>query len=693
MNIFELGAKISLDSSAFEKGISLAKGSMAAIGSAIGAAGAAVGAFAKESLEAYASYEQLVGGVETLFGDSADKIKDYADAAYQTAGMSANDYMETVTAFSASLINSLEGDTDKAADQADKAIRDMSDNANKMGVDIENIQNAYRGFARGNFTMLDNLSLGYSGTKEGMEELLARAEEIAGVHFDISSYSDIIDAIHVIQEDMGIAGTTARESASTIEGSVNTMKGAWSNLVVELAKDNGDIEGSIDKLIDSVLTVGENVLPRVEKILNGVMTLIRKGTPRITKLIPKLVSQYLPEIINLGTELIIGLTEGMTENLPEIMSAAGKIISELVRGIMTLLPMLADSGLQIVLMLARYLTDNIPTLAPKAIDMMLTIVDALLDSNTLSLLVDAAIGVIMALADYLLQPDVINKLIVKIPEIVAKLVKGLVDNAGKLIEAATEIIRKLYEYLTDGDNLMQIFSAGASIVISLISGLGSMAVELGNAVLKIAGDIADKLGLGEYWESGVQVIEDFMQGIRDRFPFLADLVEGISDYINQSLFPDEGEFSRVERPDLSGVDAAVAKSRMENAANLIGYAQQQVAGNARNFWGDVSAAENSKYGGSHRRAKGGIVRKPELSLVGEAGAEAIMPLENNTEWIDKLADRIGRRGDINITLNVEGGIASDYDVDRLVDRLAETIDRKLGERQIAADRAIGGVSW
>ena len=165
MNIFELGAKITLDSSSFERGISLAKGSMKAIGAAIGAAGAAVGAFAKESLEAYASYEQLVGGVETLFGDSAGKIKEYADAAYQTAGMSANDYMETVTAFSASLINSLEGDTDKAADQADKAIRDMSDNANKMGTDIENIQNAYRGFARGNFTILDNLSLGYAGTK------------------------------------------------------------------------------------------------------------------------------------------------------------------------------------------------------------------------------------------------------------------------------------------------------------------------------------------------------------------------------------------------------------------------------------------------------------------------------------------------------------------------------------------------
>lgn len=691
MNIFEIGAKISLDSSAFEKGINLAKGSMAAIGAAIGAAGAAVGVFAKESLEAYASYEQLVGGVETLFGDSADKIKEYAGAAYQTAGMSANDYMETVTAFSASLINSLGGDTDKAADQADKAIRDMSDNANKMGVDIENIQNAYRGFARGNFTMLDNLSLGYAGTKEGMEELLARAEEIAGVHFDISSYSDIIDAIHVIQEDMGIAKATEMEAATTIEGSVKTMQGAWKNLVVELAKDNGDIEGSIDKLIDSVLTVGENVIPRVEKILNGVMALIRKGIPRITKLIPKLVSQYLPEIINLGTELIIGLTEGMTENLPEIMTAAGKIISELVRGIMTLLPMLADSGLQIVLMLAKYLTDNIPTLAPKALDMILTIIDALLDSNTLSLLVDAAIGIIMALADYLLQPDVINKLIIKIPEIIVKLVKGLVDNAGKLIEAATTIIEKLYDYLTDSDNLMKIFTAGASIVVALISGLGSMAVELGTAVLKIASDIANKLGLGEYWESGAQMIEDFMDGVREKFPILADLVDGIADYLNQSLNSDEGEFVKAERPDLSGVDTERIKSRMQTTAELMAYSAEQTTGAAMRFWEGVGSLNTR--GDGHRRAKGGIVRKPELSLVGEAGAEAILPLENNTEWIDKLADRIGRKGDINITLNVEGGISSDYDVDRLVDRLSESIDRKLAERQIAADRAIGGVSW
>lgn len=692
MNIFELGAKITLDSSSFERGISLAKGSMKAIGTAIGAAGAAVGAFAKESLEAYASYEQLVGGVETLFGDSADKIKEYADAAYQTAGMSANDYMETVTAFSASLINSLEGDTDKAADQADKAIRDMSDNANKMGTDIENIQNAYRGFARGNFTMLDNLSLGYAGTKEGMEELLARAEEIAGVHFDISSYSDIIDAIHVIQEDMGIAKATEMEAATTIEGSVKAMQGAWKNLVVEIAKDNGDIDGSIDKLIDSVLTVGDNILPRVEKILNGIMTLIRKGIPRITKLIPKLVSQYLPELVNLGTELLASLTEGITESLPELLTAAMQIMEELASGIYTLLPMLANIGLQIILTLAQYLTDNMPTLAPKAVDMIITIIDAILDSNTLSLLLDAALGIIMALADYLLKPETINKLVQKVPEIVEKIVTGLVNNVSKLLRAAVEIIKALYDYLTDWDNLVTIFEAGKDIIGAVISGIGAVTYELLSAVVEIAGKVAEKFGIGEYWEAGVQVINDFMQGVRDQFPFLADLVDGIASFINDSLMLDEGEFVKPERPDLSGIteDAASriagikAQAQLERAAN-------RVTGGIESFW-DAQTSKGHA-GTSHRRARGGIVRHPELALVGEAGAEAIMPLENNTEWIDMLAKRIGGGSTINVTLNVEGGIASDYDVDRLVDRLAETIDRKLGERNVAANRAVGGVSW
>lgn len=195
-----------------------------ALGAVAAAAGAAAVKLGKEVVAAYADYEQLVGGIDTLFKDSSQEIQRYAANAYKTAGLSANEYMETVTGFSASLIQSLGGDTEKAAKYADMAITDMSDNANKMGTDMSSIQNAYQGFAKQNYTMLDNLKLGYGGTKQEMERLLADAEKISGVKYDISSYADVVEAIHVMQESMDIAGTTAKEAEATISGSVNALK-------------------------------------------------------------------------------------------------------------------------------------------------------------------------------------------------------------------------------------------------------------------------------------------------------------------------------------------------------------------------------------------------------------------------------------------------------------------------------------
>ena len=203
---------------------------------ATGAAATAVGVLAKNAIESYGEYEQLVGGVETLFGDSADVIQGYAEEAFSTVGMSCNAYMETVTGFAASLVSGLDGDTAKAAEKANTAVSDMADNANKMGTDLQSIQNAYQGFAKQNYTMLDNLKLGYGGTKEEMERLLGEAEKIQktkfgiDVDYDVSSFSDIVDAIHVIQEDMGITGTTAKEASTTIQGSISTMQAAWQNL-------------------------------------------------------------------------------------------------------------------------------------------------------------------------------------------------------------------------------------------------------------------------------------------------------------------------------------------------------------------------------------------------------------------------------------------------------------------------------
>ena len=240
-------------------------------GAAAVAAGAAI---TKMAVDSYADYEQLTGGIETLYKDSADAVLANAQQAFRTAGMSANEYMETVMQFSGSLLQSVGGDTVKAAQMADMALRDMSDNANKMGTDIERLQDAYRGFARGNYTMPDNLSLGYGGTRSEMERLLADAEAISGIHYDISSYADVVDAIHVIQTEMGITGTTAEEAASTISGSWNALKASWDNLLVSLAGGGDDIETAVQAVFDSLLTWLGNIGPRVLETVQGIMAAI-----------------------------------------------------------------------------------------------------------------------------------------------------------------------------------------------------------------------------------------------------------------------------------------------------------------------------------------------------------------------------------------------------------------------------------
>ena len=283
MDIFDLSAKITLDSSEFEKGVNSASSGMdglsakaVALGTAMYDIGkkavSAFGELSKAALEGYANFEQLSGGIDTLFGSASDKMMNYAEQAFKTAGMSANEYMETAIGFSAALINSVGGDTEHAADLANRAITDMSDNANKMGVSLESLQNAYTGFSRGNFTMLDNLALGFSGTKEGMQELLDKAEELSGIKFDISSYADIVEAIHVVQEEMGITGTTAAEAAQTISGSVASMKSAWENWLTGLGNADADMSGLTDSLIDSVQTVWGNIEPTLSQIKTNLMS-------------------------------------------------------------------------------------------------------------------------------------------------------------------------------------------------------------------------------------------------------------------------------------------------------------------------------------------------------------------------------------------------------------------------------------
>jgi phage-related protein len=362
MNVFDLVAKISLDTSEYDKGLDDASdrtssfsskagkvfGTTAKVAGAAVAAGAtAVAGMVKSSVSAYGEYEQLVGGIETLYKTSSADMLAYADNAYKTAGLSANEYMQTAIDSSAAMINSLGGDTAKAAEMTNMAIVDMSDNANKMGTSMESLQNAYRGFSRGNFTMLDNLSLGFAGTKEGMQQLLDKAEEISGIKYDISSYSDIVEAIHVVQNEMGITGTTALEASDTIQGSVGSVKGAWENLMVGLADSNADFDTLIGNFIDSLSTMGENLLPIIEKALEGVAKLIEKLAPIIADKIPELVPKIVPPLLNAATKIVAALVKALPSLIKVLVQQIPSIMAQLGQAILSTAPQILGAVVQI----------------------------------------------------------------------------------------------------------------------------------------------------------------------------------------------------------------------------------------------------------------------------------------------------------------------------------------------------------
>lgn len=305
------------------------------------------------AIEGYGEYEQLVGGVETLFGSSADTVIKNAENAYKTAGLSANAYMETVTSFSASLLQSMGNDTEAAAKKADQALTDMSDNANKMGTDMQSIQNAYQGFAKQNYTMLDNLKLGYGGTKEEMQRLIDDANALNAAqgnytNYSIESYADIVDAIHTVQTEMGITGTTALEASTTVEGSINSVKAAYQNFVTGLGDQNADIGALTEELIQTAGTVAENVLPVIENVVKNIAETVKKqGPDMITKFVAY-ATEKLPEVLKLGIQLIVSLVKGLAQNLPELLRGTLALVDTIISAFLDSLPDIIEVGKDIV---------------------------------------------------------------------------------------------------------------------------------------------------------------------------------------------------------------------------------------------------------------------------------------------------------------------------------------------------------
>nr|DAI43606.1 MAG TPA: tail tape measure protein [Caudoviricetes sp.] len=324
-----------------------------AIVSGVKAVASGIKSLISGAIEGYGEYEQLVGGVETLFGSSADTVIKNAENAYKTAGLSANAYMETVTSFSASLLQSMGNDTAAAAEKADRAITDMSDNANKMGTDMQSIQNAYQGFAKQNYTMLDNLKLGYGGTKEEMQRLIDDANALNAAqgnytNYTIESYADIVDAIHTVQTEMGITGTTALEASTTIEGSIGAMKAAYANFVTGLGNDNADISELSSQLIQSVGTVAENVLPVVETVLKNIAEAVQRDGPEMIEKFVSYAIEKLPEVISLGLQMVISLVKGIAQNIPQLVTSVLNMMATIVQTIWDSLPDIIEVGKNIV---------------------------------------------------------------------------------------------------------------------------------------------------------------------------------------------------------------------------------------------------------------------------------------------------------------------------------------------------------
>ena len=384
MNLFELFIKIGVDDQASKKVSDLSSRlgnglkTAATIGvSAVSAAAAGITALTTAAVNNYAEYEQLVGGVETLFKGSADKVQEYAANAYKTAGMSANEYMSTVTSFSASLLQSLGGNTEAAAEYANQALIDMSDNANKMGTSMEMIQNAYQGFAKQNYTMLDNLKLGYGGTKEEMARLIEDAAKLSDtVDAQDMSFANIVKAINVVQTEMGITGTTAREAASTIQGSVNMMKSAWANLVTGIADENADLERLIEDFVESTGVAVGNILPKVHKALTGAAKLVETLIPVIMEEIPVLIGETLPQILQAGVGVIETILRGISSQPDEIVATIFKIIDILIDAIIDLLPEIVATGILLIGKLAVGLVKAIPDLVAKIPEIIKSVVNS-----------------------------------------------------------------------------------------------------------------------------------------------------------------------------------------------------------------------------------------------------------------------------------------------------------------------------
>lgn len=547
-----LGGKVvSGFGSTIKKGFALAaKAGIATIS----AASAGIGAIVKSSASAYADYEQNIGGIETLFKDNADTIVKYASEAYKTAGISANDYMQNVTSFSASLLQGLGGDTAQAAEIANEAMVDMSDNANKMGTDISAIQNAYQGFAKQNYTMLDNLKLGYGGTQAEMARLindsgvLGDSIKVDEKTVNSVSFDKMIEAIHKVQTDLDITGTTSKEAATTVSGSLGSVKAAWANLMAGMGDKNADLKNLIKEMVSTVKTFAKNIMPVIKQALSGVTTLISELAPDIAAELPQLVSDLLPQLIEAGTQIFQALVKGISDNIGTITQAAITAITTIATALIQNTGPLVQSLATIITTIAQALPTILPDLINAIVEQIPTVIQAVIDC--MPAIIDGTIQIVTAIAEALV--DNIDLIIDGAVQIIDALAMSLSDSdtAAKLAQSALEIIGTLTMELLK--NLPDILADGILIAVEFIKGIAQGMVDyfapVSDALSDMLIDLTDWFSRkwNDFKEWGSDMIQAFIDGIKEKWQSLKDTVcdvaSSVKDFLGFSE-PDKGPLS------------------------------------------------------------------------------------------------------------------------------------------------------
>lgn len=547
-----LGGKVvSGFGSTIKKGFALAaKAGIATIS----AASAGIGAIVKSSASAYADYEQNIGGVETLFKDNADTIVKYASEAYKTAGISANDYMQNVTSFSASLLQGLGGDTAQAAEIANEAMVDMSDNANKMGTDISSIQNAYQGFAKQNYTMLDNLKLGYGGTQAEMARLindsgvLGDSIKVDEKTVNSVSFDKMIEAIHKVQTELDITGTTSKEAATTVSGSLGSVKAAWANLMSGMGDKNADLKNLIKEMVNTVKTFAKNIMPVIKQALSGVTTLISELAPDIAAELPQLVSDLLPQLIEAGTQIFQTLVKGISDNIGTITQAAITAITTIATALIQNTGPLVQALATIITTIAQALPTILPDLTEAIKQQMPLILQAILDS--LPAIIECATQIIVTIAETLANN--INLIVDGAVKIIDTLAMSLSDSdtAKKLTEAAFKIVFTLTKEIVK--NLPDILASGILIAVEIVKGIAQGMVDyfapVSDALSDMLIDLTDWFSRkwNDFKEWGSDMIQAFIDGIKEKWQSLKDTVcdvaSSVKDFLGFSE-PDKGPLS------------------------------------------------------------------------------------------------------------------------------------------------------